>query len=469
MTHSAEEPGRHVPDIPHAQLFPATRRALLRRASAAQADGRLPSLAAGVIRDGAPAWFAGRGKVDGMAPTGDTQYRIGSLTKMFVAVAVLRLRDEGALRLTDPLGQHLPATSADGLRIGELLAHTGGLASDSAGPWWERTPGDLRPGFADVLGPDDGRRHPAGQRFHYSNVGFALLGAMVAQKRGRPWHEVVRDEILAPLEMSRTSVTPQPPCAAGWAVHPWADLLLPEPVYDAGLMAPAGQLWSTADDLCRFAAVLSTGAGEVLSAASLAEMHEPAAPCGGDQATGYGLGLQLASPEGRLQYGHSGSVPGFISALWVSESGVGAVALANATSGYEMDALAADLIGLTEYYEPAIPPEWHAAPAVDPAVLSLTGTWYWGPSPQILRAHDDNELSLTPLSDHNAPTRFQSAGDGTWLARNGYHAGEKLRVVTRLDGTVSHLDLASLVFTREPYEASPPIPGGIDPGSWRPG
>jgi D-alanyl-D-alanine carboxypeptidase len=198
-------------------------------------------------------------------------------------------------------------------------------------------------------------------------------------------------------------------------------------------------------------------------------MREPAAPGGGDQAIGYGLGLQLAWSEGRLQYGHSGSVPGFISALRVSESGVGAVALANATSSYAMDTLATDLIGLTEYHEPPIPPEWRAAPAVDPAVLSLTGTWYWGPSPQILRVHDYNQLSLAAHSDHNAPTWFQPAGDGTWLGRNGSHAGETLRVVTRPDGTVSHLDVASLIFTREPYEASPPIPGGIDPGGWRPG
>jgi len=192
MTHSGGEPGRQVPDVPHAQVLPASGRALLRRAAATQADGRLPSLAASVMRDGAPAWFAGRGTVDGVAPAGDTQYRIGSLTKMFVAVAVLRLRDEGALRLTDPLSEHVPTAAAGGLRIGELLAHTGGLAADSAGPWWERTPGDLRPGFADVLGPDDGRRHPAGRRFHYSNVGFAMLRAMVARKRSTPSAASVR-------------------------------------------------------------------------------------------------------------------------------------------------------------------------------------------------------------------------------------------------------------------------------------
>ena len=128
-----------------------------------------------------------------------------------------------------------------------------------------------------MLGPDP-IRHPAGRRFHYSNVGFAVLGALVAQLRGKPWYEVIRDEILVPLGMSRTAMAPTAPFAAGWAVHPWADLLLPEPAYDAGLMAPAGQFWSTADDLCRFAAFLGSGGSDVLSSDSLAEMREPAAP-----------------------------------------------------------------------------------------------------------------------------------------------------------------------------------------------
>jgi CubicO group peptidase (beta-lactamase class C family) len=448
-----------------AGLLPATRRVLLQQVAEAQAGGRLPSLAVGVMREGAPAWFAGRGTVDETRPTGVTQYRIGSLTKMFVAVAVLRLRDEGRLRLSDPLDRHLPAVGIGASRIGELLAHTAGLAADAAGPWWERTPGDLRPELSDALG-DDPIRHPAGRRFHYSNVGFAVLGALVAQLRGIPWHEVVRDEILAPLGMSRTTVTPTVPFAAGWAVHPWADLLLPEPAYDAGLMAPAGQFWSTADDLRRFAAFLGSGASDVLSNDSLAEMREPAAPSSpGEPAASYGLGLQLLSSGGRLLYGHCGSVPGFISALWVCDEGVGAVALANATSDYAIGSLAADLVTCLLEHEPAIPTEWVTAD-IDPAVLSLTGTWYWGPTPHILRAHSNNELSLTPISS-NSPTLFRPAQDGTWIGRDGYHAGETLQVVTHPDGTVSHLDLATFVFTREPYGELPPIPGGVDPGGWR--
>jgi CubicO group peptidase (beta-lactamase class C family) len=455
MTHSQANAG----------LLPATRRALLHSVAEAQAAGRFPSLAAGLIREGAPAWFAGRGTVDETRPAGSTQYRIGSLTKMFVAVAVLRLRDEGRLRLSDPLDRHLPAAAIGPLRIGELLAHTAGLAADAAGPWWERTPGELRPELSDVLGPDP-IRHPAGRHFHYSNVGFAVLGALVAQLRGKPWHEVIRDEILAPLGMSRTAVAPTAPFAAGWAVHPWADLLLPEPAYDAGFMAPAGQFWSTADDLCRFAAFLGSGGSDVLSSDSLAEMREPAAPSSpGEPAVSYGLGLQLMWSGGRLLYGHCGSVPGFISALWVCDEGVAAIALANATSDYAIGALAAGLVELLLEHEPAIPSEW-ATSDIDRAVLPLTGTWYWGPTPHILRAHGNNELSLTPPSG-DSPTRFRPARDGTWIGRNGYHAGETLRVVTHLDGTVSHLDLATFVFTREPYNDSPPIPGGVAPAGWR--
>ncbi len=453
MNHDAKEPDLRSSSFIDSRsgLLPTTQRALLYRLATGQADGRLPSLAAGVMRDGAQAWFAARGTVDGAAPTADTQYRIGSMTKMFVALAVMRLRDEGHLRL------------------GELLAHTAGLASDSAGPWWERSPGELRPETSDVLG-SNALRHPPGRRFHYSNVGFAMLGALVSKVRGKRWNEVIRDEILNPLEMSRTSVTPQPPHATGWAVHPWADLLLPEPFFDAGLMAPAGQFWSTTEDLCRFAAFLGNGASEVLSSESLEEMREPAAPgaCG-ERAVGYGLGLQLMWSGDRMFYGHCGSVPGFISGLWVSDDGVGAIALANATSEYTVGSVASDLIAIIQEHEPAIPPEWRALSEVDSTALSLAGTWYWGPVPQILQIHANNELSLTSLSSDEVPARFRPTAEGTWTGVNGYHADETLHVVTRPDGTISHLDLGTLIFTREPYDDSAPIPGGVDSAGWRSG
>ena len=104
-----------------AGLLPATRRALTHRVAVGQAEGRTPSLAAAVVRDGGQAWFGSRSMLAGHEPDGDTQFRIGSLTKTFIAVLVMRLRDEGRLDLADPLGKHLDAGEAAGATIAQLL------------------------------------------------------------------------------------------------------------------------------------------------------------------------------------------------------------------------------------------------------------------------------------------------------------------------------------------------------------
>ena len=104
-------------------LLPETERALLHRLATAQREGRAPSMAAAVARGGDRAW------AHAVQSTTDTQFRIGSLTKTFVAVLVMRLRDEGRLDLDDPLEQHLSGAPVRGVTIGQLLTHTAGLAS----------------------------------------------------------------------------------------------------------------------------------------------------------------------------------------------------------------------------------------------------------------------------------------------------------------------------------------------------
>jgi len=99
-----------------------------------------PSLVGAVVRDGAPVWCGARSMLAGHEPDASTQYRIGSLTKTFVAVLVMRLRDEGRLDLADPLASYLDAGPAGDATIAQLLSHTAGLASETHGPWWERNP-----------------------------------------------------------------------------------------------------------------------------------------------------------------------------------------------------------------------------------------------------------------------------------------------------------------------------------------
>jgi CubicO group peptidase (beta-lactamase class C family) len=450
------------------ELLPAARRALAHRVAVGQAEGRAPSLTGAVVRGGRQLWCGARAMAEADEPGGDTQYRIGSLTKMFVAVLVMRLRDEGRLDLADPLDRHLDAGEAEGVTVAQLLAHTAGLAAEARGPWWERTPGDVRPALADIFG-ERPRPHPAGRRFHYSNPGYALLGALIGRLRGHSWSEALRQEVLEPLGMARTTLLPQPPYARGFAVHPWADVIQPEPAEDTGLMAPAGQLWSTADDLSRFGAFLTDGDDRVLTAATLAEMRGPASPPA-DDAAGYGLGMQLLRSEGRLLYGHTGSMPGFVATLLVSEqAGAAAVALANTTSGPDVVAVAADLIKILEAHQPRFPDRWRPQAGVDLALLSLTGLWYWGPRPVILRLLPDGGLELSSPGQQGPSYRFRAEPDGTWTGLDGYYAGEKLRVTREADGAATHIDLGTFIFTREPYDPASPPAGQPHPDGWQAG
>lgn len=445
------------------KLLPTTRRALDDRLARGQVEGRAPSMAAGVLRGRTLVWSGGRGSVEGAEPTADTQYRIGSITKTFVAVLVLRLRDEGLVDLSAPLETYLPGTSAGDRTVRQLLSHTAGLVAETPPPWWERTPGRVRPELADVLG-EHPLAHPPGLRFHYSNVGFALLGALVAQVRGRPWAEVLAEEVLAPLGMTRTTTAPVAPHARGWAVHPWADVLLPEPTHDAGLMAPAGQLWSTVADLTQFGALLVAGNERVLSARAVAEMREPLVPTA--DGSGYGMGLQLRQGS-RPLVGHGGSMPGFLAGLDCAvEEDLAVVVFANATSGPDLGTVAADLVGLVADAEPRRPRAWAPLAEVDPDLLALTGPWYWGAAPLALRLQPDRHLELVGLSGRGRESRFRPEADGTWTGLDDYYAGERLRVVRDASGQVSALDLGSFVLTREPYPSSGVVPGGVDPAGW---
>ena len=432
---------------------------LLARTARAQRDGRAPSLVAGVVRGGALAWSTGRGEV--AEPHTDVQYRLGSITKTVTALLVMRLRDEGRLDLDDPLERHLPGTPYDRRTVGQLLSHMAGVGSESPGTWWERAPGTT----LDRLGLTEADRpHAAGRRFHYSNLGYGVLGELVAALRGRPWADAVREEVLLPLDMTRTTPRPTSPAAQGFAVHPYADLVLPEPEHDAGSMAAAGQLWATLADLGRFAALLLGDTGDVVSAGTLEEMCEPSggAVDGGSWGA-YGLGVMVLPMGDRTLVGHGGSMPGFLAGVYVDRAELtGGISLSNATSGGDA-ALIPDLLGIVRDAEPRVVDPWRPLPAYDGAALALVGPWYWGPAPTSLTLRADGLLHLEGLGRRARSSRFRSRGDGTWVGLDGYYAGEVLRPAA--DGR--SFDLATFAFTREPYDPADVVPGGVDEGGWR--
>ncbi|MEO9152539.1 MAG: serine hydrolase domain-containing protein [Lapillicoccus sp.] len=434
----------------------------------AQHESRLPSAAAGVVRRGRLVWADARGTVDGR-PDGtpadtDTQYRIGSITKTFVAVAVLRLRDAGRLDLDDRFEDHVPGAAFGRATIAQLLSHSSGLQAETDGPWWERTPGGP---WAELVSADAPvQRTRAGRRFHYTNVGYAALGELVARAHGMPWPEVVARDLLAPLGMTRTTTRPSGKAAQGLAVHPLADLLLIEPEHDAGAMAAAGQLWSTVEDLARWAAFLAGDLGEILSRDTLDEMLEPQVvddTPGSAWTAAHGLGWQVWNVDGVRYAGHGGSIPGFLASLQVElGSGDGAVTFANTTTG--LTPFGRDLLAILADREPLDPDPWSAGGS-SAAAVELVGPWHWGPAAMAIRADSDGGFVLG-VPGQGRGARFRLVEEDLWVGLDGYYAHEPLRVVREAGGAVSHLDLASFRYTRLPYDPERDIPGGVDDAAW---
>ncbi|HEX2893099.1 MAG TPA: serine hydrolase domain-containing protein [Marmoricola sp.] len=402
----------------------------------AQATGRLPSVVGGIVHDGRLVWTGGSGH----AADVERQYRIGSITKTLTAVLVLQCRDEALLDLDDPLGVHVPESGYRDTTLRALLSHTSGMQAEPVGPWWERSPGVA---VADLLAANDGtgRVLEPGMAFHYSNLGYALLGEVVARLRDADWWSSVRDRLLAPLGMTRTSYDATAPYAQGSSVDHFAGTRHDEPHADTRSMAPAGQLWSTVADLARWLDFLATGRPGVLDRATLVEMARPVPP-----AQEYGLGLRvLQGPQGVL-VGHTGSMPGFLATAFVDqETREGVVALTNATTGVATDRLALDLVVGAD---PGPVEPWAPSTDVPDRVQELLGLWFWGNSALEIRWHngflESRTLAPPELSDRYAVTPDRIVGV------EGYHLGETLHVHRRGNGTIDRLECTTFVYTRHP-------------------
>jgi CubicO group peptidase (beta-lactamase class C family) len=402
-----------------------------------QSVGRLPSIVAGIVQDGALVWSGCVGDTPGV----EQQYRIGSITKTLTAVLVLQCRDEGLVALDEPLARYVPESGYPDATLRELLSHTSGMQAEPVGPWWERSPGVS---MTELLAANDGtgRVLEPGASFHYSNLGFALLAEVVARSRGADWWSLVQERLLRPLGMTRTSYDAQAPHAQGSSVDHFAGTRHDEPHEDTGAMAPAGQLWSTVGDLGRWLDFLAAGHPDMLGRDTLVEMSKPAAP-----AEEYGLGLRLLNtPEGTM-VGHTGSMPGFLATAFVDpDSRAGVVALTNATTGVSTDQLARDLIAGADPSENVEP--WMPSTEVPDRVAELLGLWFWGNSALEIR-WNNGLLEVRTLAPPELSDRFAVTPDRI-VGIEGYHLGETLQVCRDANGSVTHLECTTFVYTRQP-------------------
>ena len=258
----------------------------------------------------------------------DTQFRNGSMNKMFTATAVMQLVEAGTLSLDDTVGKIMPgypnADVARKVTIRHLLGHTGGTG-DFFGPEFMKNRLTLKT-HADYVAMFGSRAplHEPGAEFRYSNYGMILLGAIIERVSGVPYFEYVRSHVFEPAGMKSTGSLPEADAVAnrssGYMRNKDAWLPNTDTLPWSGTSAGGG--YSTVGDFFRFAEALQSG--KLISKASLTQMITP-----GVNAQ-YGFGLSLTGEGATRNFGHSGGAPGQNGDLRVyPESGYVIVALSN--------------------------------------------------------------------------------------------------------------------------------------------
>ena len=244
---------------------------------------------------------ARRGKVE----TG-TRFCIGSMGKMFTAVAILQQVQAGRMALDTPVAALMPdypnAALARRLTVEHLLTHTGGTG-DIFGPFHDAHRAELGTvsDYVRLYGPREPLFEP-GARFAYSNYGFVLLGAILERVSDRPYEAYFDDHVFGPAGMSATGQRPREGDALPYAGSALAGLKPLTPY--VGL--PAGGGYSTVDDLHAFATALREH--RLLDAAHTTLATTPRVAAGG--ASKWGLGFRIQSRNGATCYGHGGGAPG---------------------------------------------------------------------------------------------------------------------------------------------------------------
>ncbi|MET7466972.1 serine hydrolase [Nonomuraea sp. NPDC005501] len=260
-----------------------------------------------VARQGRRLFAKGYGHADhehAVPNTPHTVFRIGSQTKTFTAIAILQLQEQGRLRVTDPIGHHLPGyPHGDAITLHHLLTNTSGIPDYVTTEGFTRIMGTPRTRAALIA---DFKDRPLlfepGARMSYSNSGWALLGEVIEQSSGLTYGEYVRRHIFAPLAMEHSGLTDDPAEGHAFGYMASDGRLTRTPYLHNSNQDAAGALHSTVEDLHRW----NRGLPRLLRQESLADLVKPHAAADG---IGYGYGCAVRGD--RVE--SSGGTIGFVS------------------------------------------------------------------------------------------------------------------------------------------------------------
>lgn len=306
---------------------------------------------------------AGMANTTTQAPASSkTLFRIASMSKSFTAMAILKLRDEGKLSLSDPVSKYIPEFSKAGsltsdapvITIQHLLTMSAGFPEDN--PWGDRQLDDTDQELLNLVGGGLSLSNVPGVSFEYSNLGYGLLGKVVTNVSGIPFQKYITENILKPIGMNDSrweyDDVPKEQLALGyqWEDEKWKEI----PMLHDGAYGSMGGLICSIEDFAKYISLHLNAwpprngdeSGPV-NRSSIREMHQPwrminlyadaknrkGESCPIVQGYGYGLGWRKDC-RGVVRVSHSGGLPGFGSEWRIyPEYGIGVVSFSNHTYG----------------------------------------------------------------------------------------------------------------------------------------
>jgi len=329
----------------------------------------IPGLAFGIVVDGKLVYSGGFGYTNVATKTPATPkslFRIASMTKSLTTMAILKLRDEGKLRLDDPAEKYIPelkshkylTADAPIITVRNLMTHSAGFPEDN--PWGDRQLADSDEDLTKLIKGGLSNANVTGFAYEYSNLAFAMLGRIITVVSGKPYQQYITGNILKPLGMNDTqweyANVPADKLALGYR---WQDdgsgtsQWLAEPLLHDGSHGAMGGLITSIEDFSKYVAVHEAAwpprndadNSAPIKRSSIREMQQPWTFAGlSAQAknsagqlcpitSGYGYGLRWnKNCIGQVDVGHSGGLPGFGS-QWriLPDYGIGVIAYGNLT------------------------------------------------------------------------------------------------------------------------------------------
>jgi CubicO group peptidase (beta-lactamase class C family) len=310
----------------------------------------LPGLSLVVLKDGKIIKAAAYGFSDRerrTPATTETVYKIGSVSKQFIATGIMVLVQEGRLGVDDPISRYLDGSPPawQPITVRHLLTHTAGIVRESPAfdPWKVQSDADVVKATYGVP-----LRFVPGSKWEYCNTGYFALAQIITRVSGRPWQQFLEEKVFKPAGMTVTAPTSVSPTLPNRALG-YTGNDNQRPADDWPALRPSGAFLSTVLDLAKWDALLYTDT--ILTEASRRQMWTPVQLTGGSTAD-YGFGWHVTTRNGRRVVSHGGGLPGFVSQfVRFVDDGVTVVVL---TNGDDVDIQSVAMGVATRYLPVAI-------------------------------------------------------------------------------------------------------------------